>query len=163
MAMSPREVAGALSGKRVLSVRTHPLSGVIVDVGEWMHRVKPIKNPALTEEERIFEGTHSLFIRRGLRLRGAAPLLVDGKRPEGDDVWRLLDQLVGSVLLTVEFVNPILELKLDFDNGFGLYVETAEGAPDKERYSIAIDDSYWIVRGGGRIEESPRRISRVFE
>lgn len=163
MVMSPQEVADALSGKRVLSVRSHPLSGVIIDVGEWMRRLKPIDNDALTEKERIFEGTHSLFLRTALRLRGNSPLLVDGKRPEGDDVWRLLDQLVGSVLLKAEFVNPILELKLDFDNRLSLYVETAEGAPDKERYSIAIGDLYWIVRGGGRIEESPRRISRVFE
>lgn len=139
------------------------MSGVIIDVGEWVRRVKPIKNDALTEKERIFEGTQSLFLRTGLRLRGNRPLLVDGKRPEGDDVWRLLDQLVGSVLLKVEFVNPILELELDFDNGFNLYVETAEGASDKQRYSIAIDDLYWIVCGGGRIDESPRRRSRVFE
>jgi hypothetical protein len=156
MAMSPQDVSGALSGRRVLSVRSHPLSGVIIDVGEWRRRRRPVKNDTLTEQERIFEGSISLFLQTALTLHGTSALLVDGRRPEGDDVWRLLDQLVGRILLKADFVNPLLELKLAFDNGLVLYVETADSAPGAECYSIAIDDLFWIVYGGGRIDESHR-------
>jgi hypothetical protein len=157
MAMSPQEVSDSLAGRRVLSVRSHPLSGVIIDVGEWRRRRKPVKNDALTEQERLFEGSHSLFLQAELELHGSSALLVGGKRPEGDDVWRLLDQLVDRILLKAEFVSPLLALKLSFNNGFCLYVETARRNDDMLCYSIAIDDLYWDVYAGGRIEESPRQ------
>lgn len=156
MTMSPREVSDALAGRRVLSVLSHPWSGVMIDVGEWRRRRRPVQNDTLTEQERLFEGSISLFLHTELTVRGSAPLLVDGRRPEGDDFWRLLDQLVGSILLKANFVDPLLELKLTFDNGFDLYAATADSAPGVECYSIAIDDLYWIVYAGGRIEEEPR-------
>lgn len=156
MTMSPQEVADSLAGRRVLSVRSHPLSGVVIDLGEWRRRRKPVKNDALTEDERLFEGSHSLFLQTPLELRARSELLVDGQRPEGDEVWRLLDQLVGYVLLKAEFVNPLLQLELAFEKDFYLYADTSE-IPDGEKcYSIAIDALYWIVYADGRIEESPR-------
>jgi hypothetical protein len=155
--MTPQEVADALTGKRVLSVRSHPLSGVIIDLGEWRRRRRPVKNDALTEKERIFEGSHSLFLQTELRLDARSDLLVNGRRPEGDDVWLLLDQLVRRVLVRMEFSNSLLALELDFDNDFRLHVEAADSVPGVECYSIAINDVYWIVYGGGRVEESPRK------
>jgi len=108
MTMTPQEVADALAGRRVLSVRSHPLSGVIIDPGECRRRRRPVKNDALTDTERLFEGSHSLSLQTGLGLRARSALLVDGPRPQGDEVWRLLDQLVGLLLLKVEFVDPLL-------------------------------------------------------
>jgi hypothetical protein len=129
----------------------------MIDLGEWRRRSKPVRNEALSEKERLFEGTHSLFLQKALRLRANSALLVHGRRPEGDDVWQLLDVLVGCVLLKAEFVNPSLELELSFDNEFFLYAETAGIAAELQCYSVAIDDIYWIVYGGGIIEETPRR------
>jgi hypothetical protein len=159
MTLDPREVADALGGKRVLSVRSHPLSGVIIDLGEWRRRRKPVKNGALTEQERNFEGSHSLFIQTELKIRANSALLVNGRRPEGDEVWGLLDQLVGYTLLEAKFVNPILALELSFDNGFYLYADTADSAVGARCYSIAVDGLYWTVYAGGRVEESPRAIT----
>jgi hypothetical protein len=158
MAMSPQEVSDALAGERVLSVKSHPMSGVMIDLGEWRRRQRHVNNDKLTEQERNFEGSHSLFLRAALTLYGRrSAMLLDGKRPEGDDVWLLLDQLVGCTLLKAEFVNPLLELRLDFNNDFCIYVETVESAPGAQCYSIALDDIYWTVCEGGRIEEEPRQ------
>lgn len=157
MTMTPREVSIALAGKRVLSVRSHPLSGVIIDLGEWRRRRRAVKNDSLTEQERLFEGSYSLFIQTELRMRASSPLLVEGRRPEGDDVWLLLERLVGCILLKAEFMSPLLSLELSFDNGFFLYVVADESAVGEKCYDIAIDDLYWIVYAGGIIEEKPRR------
>lgn len=153
MTRTPQDIADCLAGKRVQFIHSHPLSGALIELGDLTLRPKPLKNDTLPYVERLYEGSSSVFIQSKLVLHSRSRLLLDGRRASGDEVWQLLDYLVGHVLVEAEISNPSLDLTLRFDNDMQVAVETNRELGEIAKYSVRIGGYYWSANNGHISEE----------
>lgn len=147
---SPQVVAAALLGLPVISNISDPRYGAMLHLGERRLRRRPIPNCALTEEQRIYEGTHVLFIKCAW---GWTPVVSAVSPIDRGSQWKLLDSLVGNSVLSAEIYEPHLELRLEFDNGMSMWVNPTGKRKKYSAYSVRLGDVSWVVYGDGHAEE----------
>lgn len=146
-----QDVAAALRGLPVIFHTSDPRFGTMIELGERRQMRVRVRNPTLTEEQRMYEGSHSLFIRCawGWTPRKSAVSPIDRSSQ-----WKLLDALAGSSVLAAEFTEPSLELRLGFDNGLRMWVNPAGKPLRYKAYTVRIENLYWSVYSDGHTEES---------
>jgi hypothetical protein len=151
---STADVAEELVGKRVLTIVSNPDTGYsLFQLGEWRARSTPIANPNLTEQQRHYRGTDSVFVQCPWELYSPLDLREEEALPFGPgERLRLLDVMIDNVITAVRFEGLTLDLRLTFDSEVILTLNPNQTS-DLPSYSIGLANQYWTVHAKGRIEE----------
>jgi hypothetical protein len=149
----PQDVADAICGLPVISHISDRRSGAALELGMRRLRSRPVDNSSLSEDQRLYEGTHSLFITCAW---GWTPAVSAVAPIDRNSQWRLLDAVVASTLVSVQFTEPSLDLRLRFSNDMSMWVNPTTENPKYRAYSIRLDSMYWSVYGDSHTEEFDR-------
>lgn len=152
-----------LVGFKCWRVFCGPSTGTILDVsfGPLIQRTVSLSkfNPTLSDEERIFEGSRSLYIECGWRLQNGDTSLESDTLCD-DDVpmfMSAMDELAEKVLTSVEFDDhQPLDLCLVFADSVKLFVSCAQSEAGTDNYSLFLPDRIITVDSSLEATISPR-------
>jgi len=149
--MSKEEIASTLTGLPVLSVISNLQSGSLIELGTRRPISRPVDNSQLTDDQRLFEGSHSIYITCVWEL--VCPSEWREKEPLSNaELLPVLDLLVGSAVEAADIRSPLLDLFLHFANAMELTVMPSQNS-QLPGYTMRIDRSYWVVYAGGRTRQ----------
>jgi hypothetical protein len=134
--------AGAIetsfTGLECWSAKFNALSGVILEFGGRVPNSFPNQNPKLTEEERMFKGTHAWFLRCPWLIYDQAGVKI------GNEIDGLgLNNLVDAELREMR-INPIdFGLFAVFSNDFAISVSNSVNGDGGTNFSLRIENVRW--------------------
>ncbi len=135
------EALNTLDGKTCWSVVAGGASGSVVslDFGEKIPRERPLRNPELTEDQRLFKGESSLFVECDWRLETEQEVLCSSTDPVpfSAAVLASLDQMVDRRIVGIEVAKPGWDVGLRFEGALHLSVFCSEtGGDERDNYSL---------------------------
>ena len=162
--MHLRLIKSELPQKACWSVIAGNGSGSVIclDFGRKLPRIKPLKNPTLTEEQRNYEGEYSLYIECAWRLQTKKQVLCSSTSSNmtGQDMLNGLSQLIGGQVVKVAVRALGGDLTIHFDNGLILLVFADQGneADDIDNYTYYSTE--WVITNGSRshISKQSRKV-----
>lgn len=124
---------------------------LVLDLGGKLRRVQPLKNPQLTDEQRLFTGELWLLVRCAWRLE-AADGVVCSRRYATSRVGELL----GRAVTHVEVRGPARDAALWFGDDRRLSVFCDRATGDDDCYAVALPGAVLEVGAGGAIRREAR-------
>jgi len=141
-------------GDPVLWVVSDPQSGALIELGTKRALPRPIANPHLTEEQRGFEGEHSLFIRCAWALLAPNAEHDWSQTPKASESLELLEHLEGLSITDAGLDQSDWKLTLTFETRLRLVVDPMRRPWRLEGgYTVRADRSYWSVSKYGEVSE----------
>ena len=157
MTLTLERIADELVGKEVLALTHEPGSGTLFDLGSWVRRPRPVRNPNLSERLQEFQGTDLIFVMCQWEL-DTPDVLVPAAVTPGDPRTRtrarmeLLNVLEGHSILTIRKATDPDRLTLGFDGATQLTVFPIQPGPARRALAIHVRDEYWVWYSDGRTE-----------
>ncbi len=136
-------------------------SHVSFDIGRKVRRKKPLRNPRISEEERLYTAELHLYVTCSWRLDLKGEVLCGGDDDNSNEgpMRHGLQHLLGRKVIAVELDRPGLDLLLAFEDDLILRVfcdELGIGEDDAENYTLFMPDHYLSVEGRSRVTKSSR-------
>jgi hypothetical protein len=115
---------------------------------------RPATNPHLTDEQRRFEGEKSVFIQCTWNVIAPSAMLSAPPADDRHEKWnRELALIVGATATAASVDEATLTLQIEFDNKVALRADPRDSPPEREAYTIRVEQRYWAVFADGRVEE----------
>jgi hypothetical protein len=97
---------------------------VSLDFGEKIIRTKPLKNPALSDEQRNYFGENVLYIECAWRLQTRSEVICSSTSGnlENQSMVDGLRQIIGAHVVKVRAQLPGGDMEIIFDNGISLLI-----------------------------------------
>lgn len=131
-------------------------SRVSIQLGTRVERPRPVRNNALTDEERRYQGYYRLFICCPWRLECSGGHVASWTYDNalGGPMLRGLDLMIDATVAQTELDPASGYLRLSFDNSVSLSLAGSEpeGFDTNDRYTLFEEGHPWItVSGRGRL------------
>jgi hypothetical protein len=130
-------------------------SHVVLDIGRKIRRKRPLRNPRISEEERLYEGEFNLYITCSWRLGWKEKVLCGGEDDNSNEgpMQHGLQYLLGRRVTSVNLERPGLDLELRLENDLSLRIFCDEFGIEEHspHYTLFLPNYYYSVEGRSRI------------
>ena len=120
------EFFSGVRGRECWSIIGGAGTGSVIDLefGEKVKCKRPLRNPKLSLEERLFQGERALIIYCDWRIEGAGGILCTSQstNESGSLYFDVLLDLKDSTVANIGFTSQLHDLRVEFDNGIALSV-----------------------------------------
>ena len=155
------EAVHAAAGSTCWSVSYGPSTGSIIQVhlGGKLLRAIPLRNPAATEDERLYESEYVIYVACAWRLDDGDRVVCSSgdAYPHYERMAEGLDGLIGAVMVGSEIRTPALDASLTFDRGTTLHVFCDKPAGE-DNYDWSTADTTYGVTSHGELTREPREV-----
>lgn len=147
----------AMVGKQCWSYAASINTGshVSFDIGRKVRRKKPLRNPRISEEERLYQGEFDLYVTCSWRLDWKGEVLCGGEDDNSKDgpMQHGLRYLLDQRVISAELEPPGLDLLLAFEDDLVLRIFCDElgGEEDAGNYALFLPSHYLSVRGRSKV------------
>jgi hypothetical protein len=124
---------------------------LVLDLGGKLRRVQPLKNPQLTDEQRMYTGELWLLVRCAWRLESAEGVVCSRRQGTSG-----VDELLGRAVTHVEVRGPARDALLWFGDDRRLTVFCDRATGDDDCYAVALPGTIVEVGAGGAIRREAR-------
>jgi hypothetical protein len=157
-----RAVVQSLRACEIWSVGAGPSTGshVSFEIGPKRPRRVPLTNPAISEQERLYEGTYSMLISCAWRLDGRSGVMSSWRSDDfSGGMMSAVASLIGTCVENVRLDLPGLDFRLHLTGGmtFSVFADEVEGADARDNYYISTEDTIYVVAPNSVLRAEPRR------
>lgn len=124
---------------------------LVLDLGGKLRRVQPLKNPQLTDEQRMYTGELWLLVRCAWRLESTDGVVCSRRHGTGG-----IGELIGRAVTRFEVRGPAHDAVLWFGDDRRLNVFCDRGTGDDDCYAVALPGTIVEVGPGGAIRREAR-------
>ncbi len=145
--------SNTLIGRKVWFVYCGVTTGSVIDVHftPLCLRDRPLSNPQINEQARLYQGEVSLMVQSSWRLVFGDQILA-GSGDAFDDattVFAILNTLVDDQVIRVEHpMAPLLDCVVSFESGHSLHIFCDRRRSDLDDYTLFVDIDPTSVAGG---------------
>ena len=125
-------------------------------------RLRPLTNPALSEEQRLTEAEYAVFVLCTWRLDSEDKVICGAwdDNSEGGPMLRGLDQLIGKKLEAFSLTKPGLDLELRFAGAsFRIFCDNVSEVDMEDNYSVFLPGEIFTVAARSLIEREDTKES----
>ncbi len=150
------EFFSGVRGQKCWSVIGGGGSGSVISLrfGKKIRSVRPLRNPTLTEEERLFEGERTLLVYCDWRLQSADRIISTSQNVVGDEIdLGAIQEIKNKVVSHIGFTSPTHDLRLDFESDLSLMIfcDLATGNEQDSNFVMFNVDSAVAVTPRGEL------------
>lgn len=138
-------------------------SHVSLEFGQRVQRLRPLSNPALSEEQRLTEAEYSVFVLCSWRLDSEFEVICGAwdDNSEGGPMLKGLDLLIGRRLDAFNLIAPGLDLELRFGNiSFRIFCDNVNEDDKEDNYSLFLPAEIVTIATRSRMEREQRSVMR---
>lgn len=147
-----RDALGRMTGKKCWSYMANVNTGSCVgfDIGQKVLREKPLSNPRISKEERLYRGEFHFYISCSWRLDWKGKVLCGGEDDKSEEGPMMLGlrEMLNRRVVSVELEQPGLDLILGFEDGLVFRIfcdEFEQGEEDLENYVLFLPGGQLVV------------------
>jgi hypothetical protein len=153
------QAMNCLIGETVWSVYAGTGTGSVIDIhiGKKVKRRRPIPNPTLDTDQRLYIGQYGLMIWSSWRVAQNASLLCgswDDNRV-GGAMLTGLKHLKDMTIHKVEVIPPFFDLRIHFEDAIILETFCADSTVDGDVYTIFHEDKSYTLHTNGVVCVEP--------
>lgn len=144
-------VLGNLVGQKCWSYTANVNTGscVSIDIGRKVLREKPLRNPRISKEERLYMGEFHFYVSCSWRLDWKGKVLCGGEDDKSEQGPMIigLSEMLNRRVVSVDLEQPSLGVVLEFDNDlvFRIFCDEFEQEEDVENYLLFLPDRQFVV------------------
>lgn len=136
-------------------------SCVAFDIGPKVVREKPLRNPRISKEERLYRGEFEFYVRCSWRLDWKGGVLCGGEddKSEGGPMLTGLTRMLGRRVVSAELERPGLDLTLVFEDDLIFRAFCDEFEQDEEgldNYVLFLADCFLVVEARSNLVKHTR-------
>lgn len=146
-----RDVLWQMAGEKCWSFMANVNTGscVSIDIGQKVLREKPLRNPRISKEERIYRGEFHFYVNCSWRIDWKGEVLCGGEddKSEQGSMMIGLREMLNRRVVSVELEQPGLDVALEFEGGlvFRIFCDEFEEEEDVENYVLFLPDRQLVV------------------
>lgn len=125
-------------------------------------RVRPLINPALSDQQRLTEAEYAIFVLCTWRLDSEEEVICGSwdDNSEGGPMLRGLDKLIGRKLEAFTLTEPGLDLELYFaGHSFRIFCDHVNEVDMEDNYSVFLPGQIVTVATRSRVEREGTNVS----
>lgn len=146
--------AAKMVGKECWAIIAGPGTGsvILLDLGAKLPRDHALRNPNLTEEERIFESAYSVHVWCSWRVEEEVRVVGSAAALPEEGWWERsgLARIKGRHLTGFDFGTPIPDFRLHFGNvSLVMFADTLSEDSEDCAYTLRTPDEVFVVFANG--------------